>query len=87
MTGLSVTLAGAGFFLAYQLYQREVISWSGLSDTMTPALIGVLVGVLVGVFLLGAFRNSRVFHAVFSGFVGLVLGFTSGVVGPGVLGE
>lgn len=87
MVGVLLATAGGGFFLAYQLYQWEIISWSAVSTTMAPTLLAVLGAVIFLVILLAVVRKSGAFLPVFSGSLGLLLGFTGGVVGPGVIGE
>ena len=86
-----IALGGAttavGVVVAYSLYDRAMLSWSDVTIFTIPVLIGVMVVALVAFVTLALVRNSRAFVSLVAGFLGLAVGFTGGVVGPGILGE
>lgn len=79
--------AGVGFGIAFVFYEWDLLSWSGVTPLATPVLLGVLGVAVLGLVIFVFARNARFFEAVAAGFMGLLVGFTGGVVGPGLLGE
>lgn len=87
ISALGVVTAAGGFGLAYSLYDRSLLSWSDVTAFTIPVLITVMIVSLVALITLALVKNTRAFGGVLAGFLGLSLGFTGGVVGPGIIGE
>lgn len=87
LMGIGVASGAGGFGVAYSLYDREFLSWSGVTGFAIPVLFGVMAVSVLSLVTLSVVRHTRAFRGVLAGFLGVSLGFTGGVVGPGILGE
>jgi len=85
--GIGVFAGLVGFLIAYGLYDRSILSWSDTTVWAIPVLLGVMPVTIFVVIIFSLVRNSRAFFGVLSGFLGLSLGFTAGVIAPGIVGE